>query len=152
MRTDKNFPGYAYTRYDEGSKDLPTNTYAKFKATKRFQPLHTQHANLTAAMRCNAHANIKATKSFQHIHMRMLKLDHLTTFPHTHSHAKMKAAQSFQQIYTLVKLKEGQMFPIHAHTHTHASKNVDKEELFHIHAQANITASKSFTIRTLMQK
>jgi hypothetical protein len=33
MRTDNNFPAYTNTRYDEGGKDLPTNTYAKFKAT-----------------------------------------------------------------------------------------------------------------------
>ena len=33
MRTHNNFTECTYTLYEEGSKDLPINTYAKFKAT-----------------------------------------------------------------------------------------------------------------------
>ena len=79
MRTDKNFPAYTYTRYDEGSKDLPTNTCAKFKFTKKFQHIHTQHANLTAANRCNTHAKMKPANSF----------------PQIYTLAKLNAAKSF---------------------------------------------------------
>ena len=113
-----------------------------------------KHSDSKVLGHAHTHAKMNATKSFQHRHMRMLIVGQLTTFLLTHSHAQMKAVQSYQQIHTLIKPKDGQMFPIHTltHAHTYPRKIVDKEELFHIHAQANITAPKSFTIRTLMQK